>query len=99
MLERLPFGKEELVLRQLLLGEAYPLQIVKRGVVGRGTVYVTLVRLEGKGWVTSRQEDPQPGNIGLPKRFYKLTEAGQKALEPLDLAREHIRSYSPPGAS
>ena len=56
-------------------GELFGLRLVEAsgGVLKRGTVYVTLGRMEDKGYLTSRQEPLPPGAIGLPRRFYAPT--------------------------
>jgi PadR family transcriptional regulator, regulatory protein PadR len=48
--------------------------------VSRATVYVALKRLEQKGLVTSRLGDSTPERGGRAKRFFKLRQAGLKAL-------------------
>ena len=50
------------------------------GALKRGTVYVTLGRMEAKGFVISEQEPSHPGAIGLPRRIYRITELGGRAL-------------------
>jgi DNA-binding PadR family transcriptional regulator len=50
------------------------------GTLKRGTVYVTLGRLEGKGYVQSEQEPQAPGAIGLPRRIYRPTGLGERVL-------------------
>ena len=59
----------------------YGLQIVERsgGALKRGTVYVTLGRMEAKAFVES-EEQPLPGGIGLPRRIYRLTALGERML-------------------
>lgn len=56
--------------------------------VTQGAVYVTLVRLEKKGLLTSRMSDPTPVRGGKAKRFFRITPAGvrgvEKAREVLD---------------
>lgn len=79
---RLP-AKERLILE--LLGERGPLfglQLVSMsgGALKRGTVYVTLGRMETKGFVRSEQEASPPGAIGLPRRLYYPTPLGQRVL-------------------
>jgi len=54
----------------------------------RGTVYVTLDRMEDRGYVKSRQEAPQPHASGIPRRLYQVTGYGQKAFEIWQMARE-----------
>lgn len=44
------------------------------------TVYVTLVRLEKKGFLTSWQADPEPVRGGKAKKCYALTSARSEAL-------------------
>lgn len=46
-----------------------------------GAVYVTLDRLEDKGWITSRLSDPTPERGGRAKRCYRLEALGEQALE------------------
>jgi PadR family transcriptional regulator, regulatory protein PadR len=73
--------KEYLVLELLARsGESYGLQLVaaSRGRLKRGTVYVTLQRMEEKGYITSRLDDPPPGAGGLPRRLYAATALGRR---------------------
>lgn len=84
-----PSGKEATILRLLVEGggrERYGLELVAAsgGHLKRGTIYVTLGRLEEKGFVTSRQEDKAPGVPGIPRRLYKITGVGQRGLEARD---------------
>jgi DNA-binding PadR family transcriptional regulator len=75
--------KEQLILELLVSeGPLYGLQLVEQsnGALKRGTVYVTLGRMEAKGLVESRQEPLPPGAIGLPRRIYKPTALGKRAL-------------------
>jgi len=60
----------------------YGLQLVERAAGGlrRGTVYVTLGRMEAKGLVESQQEPQPAGAIGLPRRTYRLTGLGERML-------------------
>lgn len=69
----------------------FGLQLVEAsgGRLKRGTVYVTLGLLEQKGYVESEQEAPSPGAIGLPRRIYRPTGLGERALRAwTTLARE-----------
>mgnify|MGYP000937219513 CR=1 FL=1 len=80
---RLPSTKEALILQLLQQhGVSYGLQMVERanGRLRRGTVYVTLDLMEDKRYLSSRQQDPLPGAIGLPRRLYSLTEYGRRVL-------------------
>jgi PadR family transcriptional regulator PadR len=76
--------KERLILELLVdTGSMFGLQLVDAsgGRLKRGTVYVTLKRMETKGYVESEQEDPVPGAIGLPRRLYKPTALGKRVLK------------------
>jgi DNA-binding PadR family transcriptional regulator len=80
-----PLPRKELLILELLLssGPMFGLQLVhdSGGKLKRGTVYVTLGRLEAKGLVTSEQQEANPGAIGLPRRVYRITAQGQRLLQ------------------
>ena len=84
--------KERLILELLVSrGPTFGLDLVGQsgGALKRGTVYVTLGRLEAKGLIASEQEEPQPGAIGLPRRIYQITGLGERVLQAwATLARE-----------
>jgi DNA-binding PadR family transcriptional regulator len=75
---------KERVILELLVGGGpmYGLQLVEQsqGALKRGTVYVTLGRLEAKGLVVSEQESQPSGAIGLPRRLYRPTALGERML-------------------
>jgi PadR family transcriptional regulator PadR len=48
--------------------------------ISRGSVYVTLDRLEDKGLLESRAGDQGAGRGGHPKRYLSVTEKGLAAL-------------------
>jgi DNA-binding PadR family transcriptional regulator len=78
---KLPSGKEIVVLELLVSRhELYGLQMVTAcpRKLARGTIYVTLNRMEDKGFVKSRQVR-EPGASGLPKRLYSATALGRRA--------------------
>ena len=75
--------KEQAILELLASGgPMYGLQLVERsaGALKRGTVYVTLGRMEAKGLVQSEEQPLPPGGIGLPRRIYCLTALGERML-------------------
>jgi PadR family transcriptional regulator, regulatory protein PadR len=79
---RLPSTKE-LIILDMLAGkkEMYGLEMVKTSdsKLARGTIYVTLMRMDEKGYVTSRQLMEE--NVsGLPKRVFSITGLGRRAL-------------------
>lgn len=76
-------SKERLILELLVSsGPLYGLRLVElsEGRLKRGTVYVTLGRMEAKGYVESEQEPAVPGAIGLPRRLYRPTTLGKRVL-------------------
>jgi DNA-binding PadR family transcriptional regulator len=76
-------SKERLILELLLsTGPLYGLELVacSGGSLKRGTVYVTLGRMEAKGFVTSEQEEMPEGAIGLPRRRYRATGLGERVF-------------------
>ena len=83
---------EHLVPALLAGGEKYGLELVgvSRGALKRGSVYVTLGRMERKGFVESRQEERPAGAIGLPRRVYRVTPYGLKVFEAYQLLREAL---------
>jgi DNA-binding PadR family transcriptional regulator len=58
--------------------------------VARGAVYVTLERLEQKGYLGSSLGDPTPERGGRAKRYYTLTRDGQAALRASRRALERM---------
>jgi len=76
--------KESLILELLVeRGEMYGLQLVSasRRRLKRGTVYVTLGRMEDKGYISSRTEEAPPEVGGLPRRMYAATPFGERVLD------------------
>jgi DNA-binding PadR family transcriptional regulator len=73
-------AKEALILDLLRSSERYGLELVTAsdGALKRGTVYVTLGRMEDKGLIVSRVEDETPALGGLPRRLYKPTPFGKQ---------------------
>jgi len=72
--------KELLVLELLGEQDSYGLQLValSTGRLKRGTVYVTLGRMEEKGYITSKLEAAPSGAGGLPRRLYAATPLGRR---------------------
>ena len=75
--------KEALILELLLQHkEMYGLEMVtaSRKRLKRGTVYVTLGRMEEKGFILSRLEPAPPDAGGLPRRVYESTSFGRRVF-------------------
>lgn len=67
---------------ELLLGQAmFGLEMVRASKsLKRGTIYVTLNRMEEKGYVTSHHHDDR-SQPGMPRRRYAISAIGKRALE------------------
>lgn len=63
--------------------------------LSRSSVYVTLDRLDRKGYVTSWFADPTPERGGKAKRCFRVTAAGQRALAVAELAVARLRGTRP----
>lgn len=59
--------------------------------VTSGSIYATLERLEGKGYVSSWDGDPLPERGGRTRTFYKVAVKGRKALENTERALHQMR--------
>lgn len=85
--------KESIVLELLTEhDELYGLQLVahSRRRLKRGTVYVTLGRMEEKGYITSRLEDAPAEMGGMPRRLYQATPLGRRVLTAWSAATTHL---------
>lgn len=59
-----------------------------------GTLYPALHRLEGRGWLSSEQRPSDAG--GPPRKYYELTDAGQRELaRQREAQRAHARALAP----
>lgn len=61
----------------------------------RSSVYVTLDRLDRKGYVTSRLSDPTPERGGKAKRCFTITADGRRALKTAADAVNSLRQERP----
>jgi PadR family transcriptional regulator, regulatory protein PadR len=86
-------AKEYLVLQLLIAnGPSYGLQLVSasEGHLKRGTVYVTLGRMEEKGYVESEPTDAAD-HLVLPRRIYRPSGYGLKVLEAWEAMRRVLQ--------
>jgi DNA-binding PadR family transcriptional regulator len=78
----------ELLIMEILVAdparELYGLELVRESDnrLKQGTVYVTLSRLENKGFIESR-ENKQPNISGLPRKLYRVTGYGRRVHDIL----------------
>jgi len=63
--------------------------------VAIGSVYVTLERLEKKGFVTSRLGEKTAERGGRAKRYFKIEGAGIEALNEMEWMRRRLREGVP----
>jgi PadR family transcriptional regulator PadR len=93
---------EQLVLTAIheLGDDAFGLQVYKKicelsgKIQNLGSMYVTLDRLERKGFITTKQQSGTPERGGKPKRFSHLTKEGRQALlESLQMAQRLTESF------
>jgi len=74
--------KERVILEMLVDSgrELFGLEMVEasNGDLKRGTIYVMLQRMQGKGLVDSRPEPRTAPEIGIPRRLYTVTGYGQR---------------------
>jgi PadR family transcriptional regulator, regulatory protein PadR len=84
-----PLGEFEVVVIMAVLhlgGDAFgstirdEIERRSRRRVSRGAVYITLERLEEKGLLTSKIGDATPRRGGRPKRLFRVTPGGVKAV-------------------
>lgn len=76
------------ILSILLNGDAYPTEIIDKLketklVVVEGTLYPLLTRLKNTGLLSYRWEE---STSGPPRKYYRLTEEGEKFLKELQQA-------------
>ena len=83
---------ESYILDLIEARERFGLELVdlSRGRLKRGSIYVTLGRMETKGFVESYQEERAPGAIGLPRRLYRATAYGLKVRDAYRILKEAL---------
>src|SRR5688572_18787098 len=90
------FSTTERLIVELLTAhqELFGLQMVEvsGGQLKRGTVYVTLGRMQEKGYLESRQEPLPDGAIGLPRRLYRPTGLALRILAAWQTAEAAYRT-------
>ena len=94
----LPTDLEQLVLLAVLhaedeaYGAAIQEQLAERANrnLTLGTLYVTLARMEGKGFVESALGDPTSVRGGKAKRLYRVTAEGERALAEARQTQERM---------
>ena len=80
---------EAIILQMLADGdELYGLEMVRRskGMIARGTIYVTLMRMADKNLIKSRELATRPGEQGPGRRVYTIRAHGARVLDAWKLA-------------
>jgi DNA-binding PadR family transcriptional regulator len=85
---------EWLILMLLQEGEQFPLRLAERsgGALKRGTVYITMQRMQSKGYLESHVEALVPGAMGRPRRWYRLSAYGRQLYGAWQLAERSLRA-------
>lgn len=92
----LPSRKEALIL-EMLIGsgrELFGLEMVtsSNGTLKRGTIYVTLQRMQEKGFIDSKPEPRAAPEIGIPRHMYWVTGTGERVYSAYQ-ATQKILSF------
>ena len=87
--------KEFLILNLLVARpkrEKYGLELVNlsEGQLKRGTIYVTLSRMEDKGYIESYLEESSVPTPGIPRRLYRTTGLGERVYRAWTVAQRHM---------
>jgi tetratricopeptide (TPR) repeat protein len=79
----IPVGPQKKILELLTRGDAmFGMQMFDEDpTLKRGSIYVVLPRMERRGYVTSWEDLDSPVIAGMRRRYYRITPAGQRALE------------------
>ncbi|MEZ5345508.1 MAG: helix-turn-helix transcriptional regulator [Pyrinomonadaceae bacterium] len=90
-------SKEFLIMEMLRdHGETYGLKMVEEsgGELKKGTVYVTLGRMEDKGLITSKEEVRSDPESGAAKRVYCSTDYGKRVFKAQEIALKYLNMGS-----
>ena len=85
--------KEFLIMKMLLdSGEMFGLEMVEKsnGSLKKGTIYVTLQRMEKKNLLTSEEEERAENEIGIARRFYRPSNWGERVFKAQEIALKYL---------
>ncbi len=87
---------ERLILTRLRGGQQFALRLAdgSGGALKRGTVYITLQRMQNKGYVDSEVEPIISGAMGRPRRWYRPSAYGLQVLDAWTLAERALGDAS-----
>lgn len=88
-------SRKETLILEMLIGsgrELFGLEMVdaSNGQLKRGTIYVTLQRMQDKGFIDSKQEPRPEPEIGIARRLYSPTSYGQRVYAVYQAARSAL---------
>lgn len=63
--------------------------------VSMGAMHSALVRLEDKGYIKSNNGEPTEERMGRPKKYYRITALGKKAMEYTKNTRNELWNAIP----
>lgn len=78
--------------------EMYGLAILEEsdGLLKRGSLYVTLQRMEEKRLLESRQETRSRPEAGIARRLYKVTGLGERAFDDYRVRHQKLSAIIAP---
>jgi PadR family transcriptional regulator PadR len=73
-------------------GHMFGLEILEDagGMLKKGSLYVTLQRMEEKKLLESRQEERQRPEVGIPRRLYNVTGLGERAFNKYRVSHQRL---------
>ncbi|MEZ5306382.1 MAG: helix-turn-helix transcriptional regulator [Pyrinomonadaceae bacterium] len=87
-------SEKEFLIMELLQtkGSLFGLEMVELsgGGLKKGTIYVTLQRMEQKDLVSSQEEERGADETGAPRRFYSPTDYGTRIFKAQQLALRYL---------
>ena len=85
--------KEYLIMKLLMDGgEMFGLEMVHEsdGELKKGTIYVTLQRMEDKNLLASEEEERGEEENGIARRFYTPTNWGERVYKAQEIALKYL---------
>jgi len=85
--------KEFLIMNLLITeGEMFGLEMVQEseGDLKKGTIYVTLQRMQDKNLDNSEEEERAENENGIPRRFYTPTDWGERVFKAQEIAIKYL---------
>ena len=90
-------GKEFLIMEMLMnRGKMFGLEMVEasRGELKKGTIYVTLGRMEKKQLLDSYEEERPENENGIARRIYNTTDYGERIYRAQEIALKYLNMGS-----